>query len=111
MRSIASFRFVYGSTPQAAAERDAERARLVGLLRCVFGHSVRPTSCDPSWRSSTGFALTAGIYDEPALGDLPILADALEEAGCTDPSILGHLRGPGPHVRGCWALDLILGKE
>jgi hypothetical protein len=42
---------------------------------------------------------------------LAILADALEEAGCTDPSILGHLRSPGPHVRGCWALDLVLGKK
>ena len=42
---------------------------------------------------------------------LPILADALEEAGCTDAAILGHLRGPGPHVRGCWVIDLLLGKK
>jgi hypothetical protein len=40
-----------------------------------------------------------------------ILADALEEAGCTDAAILSHLRGPGPHVRGCWVVDLLLGKE
>jgi len=43
-------------------------------------------------------------------GGLPVLADALEEAGCTDADLLGHLRGPGPHVRGCWVLDLLLGK-
>jgi hypothetical protein len=42
---------------------------------------------------------------------MPILADALEEAGCTDAAILGHCRGPGPHVRGCWVVDLLLGKE
>jgi hypothetical protein len=41
---------------------------------------------------------------------LAVLADALEEAGCADPDLLGHLRGPGPHVRGCWAVDLLLGK-
>jgi hypothetical protein len=42
---------------------------------------------------------------------LALLADALEDAGCTDGELLGHLRGPGPHVRGCWALDLVLGKS
>ena len=50
------------------------------------------------------------IYDDRRFQDLPILADALEEAGCTDPEILGHCRGPGEHVRGCWVVDLILGK-
>jgi hypothetical protein len=42
---------------------------------------------------------------------LAVAADALEDAGCTDPELLGHLRGPGPQVRGCWAVDLVLGKE
>ena len=42
---------------------------------------------------------------------LPILADALEDAGCGDVDILAHLRGPGPHVRGCWAVDPLLGRE
>jgi hypothetical protein len=51
--------------------------------------------------------LPAGTLDN---GRLAILADALEEAGCTDADVLGHLRGPGPHVRGCWAVDLLLGK-
>jgi hypothetical protein len=51
--------------------------------------------------------LPAGTLDDTRL---LILADALEEAGCSDAAILGHLRGPGPHVRGCWVLDLILGK-
>jgi hypothetical protein len=51
------------------------------------------------------------IYEGRAFDRLPILADALEEAGCTDAYLLAHLRGPGPHVRGCWAVDLVLGKE
>jgi hypothetical protein len=55
--------------------------------------------------------LARSIYDEHRFVEMPILADALEEAGCTDPDILSHCRGPGPHVRGCWPVDLILGKE
>jgi hypothetical protein len=57
------------------------------------------------------------VYDERELPSchldaarLAVLADMLEEAGCTDPLLLGHLRGPGPHLRGCWAVDLLLGK-
>jgi hypothetical protein len=52
--------------------------------------------------------LPAGTFDPHRLA---ILADALEDTGCTNEQILGHLRGPGPHVRGCWVIDLILGKE
>jgi hypothetical protein len=55
--------------------------------------------------------LATAIYEESAFDRLPILADALEEAGCTDVELLGHLRGPGPHVRGCWVVDLITGKK
>jgi hypothetical protein len=57
------------------------------------------------------FHLAHGIYDQRAFDDLPILADALEEAGCQDADILGHCRQPGPHVLGCWAVDLLLGKS
>jgi hypothetical protein len=55
--------------------------------------------------------LAAAIYDDTAFDRLPILADALEEAGCHDAEILAHCRGPGPHVRGCWVIDLLIGKE
>jgi hypothetical protein len=55
--------------------------------------------------------LARGIYDDRAFDRLPILADALIDAGCDDEAILGHCRGPGPHVRGCWVADLVLGKE
>jgi hypothetical protein len=82
-----------------------------GLLRDIFSNPFRLVTLDPSWLTSTVVALAEGIYDERAFDRLAILADALEEAGCDNADILAHCRGPGPHVRGCWVLDLILGKE
>jgi hypothetical protein len=54
--------------------------------------------------------LASAVYTERAFDRLPVLADALEEAGCVDADILSHLRGAGPHALGCWCLDLLLGK-
>ena len=62
-------------------------------------------------RTETVFALATGIYTERAFDRMPILADALEDAGCDNADILEHCRGDGPHVRGCWVVDLILEKE
>jgi hypothetical protein len=64
-----------------------------------------------TWNGCAIRRIAQGIYDNRAFDRLPVLADALEEAGCHDPDILGHCRQPKEHVRGCWALDLILGKE
>jgi hypothetical protein len=72
---------------------------------------TRPVTTDPSWLTSTVVALAVGIYADRAFDRLPILADALEDAGCTDDALLAHCRQPGGHVRGCWAVDLLLGKE
>jgi hypothetical protein len=66
---------------------------------------------EPAWCTPQALALARTAYEERRFEDLPLLADALEEAGCTDEAILSHLRGPGPHVRGCWALDLVLGRS
>jgi hypothetical protein len=55
--------------------------------------------------------LAKSIYEDRAFDRLPILADALEESGCHDPDILAHCRQPGEHVRGCWVVDLLLGRE
>jgi hypothetical protein len=63
------------------------------------------------WNDGTVVKLAQSIYDERRFTDLPILADALEDAGCADADILAHCRGPGPHVRGCWVVDLLLGKS
>jgi hypothetical protein len=64
-----------------------------------------------TWNDRTIPRLAQAIYEEEALDQLPVLADALEEAGCTEGDLLGHFREPGPHFRGCWALDVILGKK
>jgi hypothetical protein len=86
----------------------------ISVLRDIFGpQPFRPVAIAPawlSWNSGTVPAIARRIYDERAYHDLPILADALEDAGCTDADILAHCRGPGPHVRGCWVVDLLLGK-
>lgn len=81
------------------------------LLRDIFGNPFCPVTVDPIWLTSTVTSLTAVIYAERAFDRMPILADALEDAGCDNIDILSHCRGDGPHVRGCWVVDLLLGKE
>ncbi|QEL16013.1 hypothetical protein [Limnoglobus roseus] len=80
-------------------------------MRCVFGNPFRPVAFSPAWRTSTAVGLAEGIYADRAFDRLLILADALQDAGCGDADILGHCRGTGPHVRGCWVVDLVLGKS
>jgi hypothetical protein len=79
-------------------------------LRDIFGNPFRPVAFSPAWRTDITVALARQMYEERDFSAMPILADALEEAGCDHPDILGHLRGEGPHVRGCWVLDSLLGK-
>lgn len=89
------------------------KGEMADLLRCVFGNPFRPARFDPAWLAwNDGIIpkLAQAIYDERAYDRLPILGDALEEAGCADDRVLSHLRGPGPHGRGCWVVDLVLGK-
>jgi hypothetical protein len=81
------------------------------LLRDIIGNPFRPVALDPAWRTTAVLGLADAIYAHRAYDRLPILADALEEAGCTNADLLAHCRGPGPHVRGCGAVDLILGKS
>ena len=93
----------------------ADNRPLVEFLHDIFGlRPFRPVTIPPSslvWNDGMAVKLAQGIYDDRAFDRLPVLADALEEAGCTERSILDHLRGPGPHVRGCHVVDLILAKE
>jgi len=80
------------------------------LLRDIFGNPFRPVTVDPAWQTATVVALAEAIYADRAFDRLPILADALEEAGCLNGDLLNHCRQPGEHVRGCWAVDLLLSK-
>jgi hypothetical protein len=101
---------LWDSPSYQEAER-SERLRQCALVREILGNPFRPVAFDPTWRTPQAVAVARTAYDERRWEDLPLLADALEEAGCTDAAILSHCRGPGPHVRGCWVVDLILGKE
>jgi hypothetical protein len=96
-------------------EHAAERAVLCDLLRDVFGNPFRPVQVARSrlrswlkWNDGTVRRLARTIYDERAFDRLPVLADAVEEAGCDNEEIINHCRGGGPHVRGCFVLDLLL---
>jgi hypothetical protein len=91
-----------------------ERAVQAALLHDVYGNPFRVYKRERGWitfQNHFAFKLALTTYRNRTFDDLPILADAVEEAGCTDAAILSHLRSAGPHVRGCWALDLILGKR
>jgi hypothetical protein len=92
----------------------AVSSRQCDLLRDVLGNPFRLARINQAcltWNDGTIPKLAQGIYDDRAFDRLPILADALEDAGCDNADILAHCRGPGPHVRGCWVVDLILGKS
>jgi hypothetical protein len=84
------------------------------ILRDLGRPGIRPRlAVDSSWLAANGGAvamLARSMYEERGFDSAPILADALEDAACTDNEVLEHLRGPGPHVRGCWAIDWLLAK-
>src|SRR5262249_48731329 len=103
---------------QATAAHGPEDRAQAALGRDIFGNPLRPGAAAPVWRTATVISLAQAAYNERLMPSvhlnparLAILADALEEAGCTEQAILDHLRSPGPHVRGCWPVDHILGKE
>jgi hypothetical protein len=82
------------------------------ILRCVFGPlPFRPIALDPLWLTSSVTSLASSIDQDNAFDRLPILADALEDCGCSNHEVLSHLRGGGEHTRGCWVVDLLLGKS
>jgi hypothetical protein len=99
--------------------RTREFAAQADFLRCIFGNPFRSAPVvDAMWRQGTVQDLAQAVYQERRLPEntldptrLATLADALEDAGCADAELLGHLRGPGPHVRGCWAVDMLLGRS
>jgi hypothetical protein len=89
--------------------RRSESRHQCDILRDIFGlRPACPRSLQESWLTSTVSTLAQSIYADRAFDRLRILADALEEAGCTDAEVFAHCRGPGPHVRGCWVVDLVL---
>jgi hypothetical protein len=99
------------SDDHGESHRAGQLARSL-LFRDIVGNPFRPVAFDPAWRTSTAVALARQMYDSREFGAMPILADALQDAGCEDEAILNHCRDANqPHVRGCWVVDLVLGKE
>jgi hypothetical protein len=107
---------------QVSREMQARQAAHADWLRDIFtnpfGAMPRIVPSWLAWNDGIVQKLAHAIYEERALSGgtldnsrLVVLADALDEAGCDQPDLLAHLRSPGPHVRGCWAIDLLLGKE
>jgi hypothetical protein len=105
--------------PELCSEKHQDA--LADLIRDIYGNPFRPASLDPTWltwRDGTIPRLAQVVYEDRQLpaghldaSRLAVLADALEDAGCEDANLLAHCRGEGPHLRGCWVVDMLLGKE
>ncbi|MCE9568372.1 MAG: hypothetical protein K8U57_40750 [Planctomycetes bacterium] len=80
-------------------------------MRDIFGNPFRPVALDQSWLTSTVVAIAQGLYESRDFSPMPILADALQDADCENCDVLNHCRQLGEHVRGCWVIDALLGKE
>ena len=94
------------------AARIAEMRGIADLYRCVMGNPFQPVTFAPSWRTGTAVSLARGMYESRDFSAVPILADALQDAGCNEPALLDHCRDTNQtRVRGCWAVDLVLGLE
>ena len=89
----------------------AVREHQARLQRDIFGNPYRPAAFFSEWRTDTAVAIARGMYESRDFSTMPILADALQDAGCDNDDILNHCRSEGIHVRGCWLADLVLGKE
>jgi hypothetical protein len=87
-------------------------AALVAIARDIFGNPFRTVAFDPAWRTDTAIAVARQMYERREFSAMPILADALQDAGCEDEVILAHCRDANQvHVRGCWVCDLVLNKN
>jgi hypothetical protein len=95
---------------QYAAIQETERQLLI--IRDILGDPLQLTPVDPPWLSETAVLIARGMYETQDFFPMPILADALQDAGCDSDDVLSHCRDARQvHVRGCWVVDLVLGKE
>lgn len=112
--AVANTKHVGRKILRLSENREAELVAQCATLRCLFSTPFRLTPTLPSivlvWNDGTVVKLAQGISDDRAFDRLPVLADALEDAGCTDADILAHCRQDALHVRGCWVVDLLLFK-
>jgi hypothetical protein len=110
-REVASYAGYHATTyNDFSAIRDPMASAMASMLRCIFSPFLS-VAVSPSWLRRDVTVLATTIYNDRTFDQMPVLADDLEDAGCDNVEVLTHLRGPGPHVRGCWVVDLLLGKK
>jgi hypothetical protein len=97
---------------RAGSKWHAELDAIAALIRDIFGNPFRPVALDPAWLTTDVLALARGIYADRVFDRMGIFADALQDAGCENEDVLFHCRAANQvHARGCWVLDLVLGKK
>ena len=102
---------LFGATVNDPDSAEEENIHQKAFLLDIFGNPFRPVIFSPAWRTDTAVSLARQMYESREFGAMPILADALQDAGCENPDILSHCRDTSAtHVRGCWVVDLVLGK-
>jgi hypothetical protein len=106
VKSVFSARLLSGTNPELLTDDES----LAALVREIVGNPFRPVAIKGAWLTGSVTGLAQAIYDERGFERLPILADALVDAGCDNADMLDHCRAPGPHVRGCWVVDLLTGR-
>ena len=109
-RAAASAAALAAGSPLAFFHEVPKWLQPFSVIRDVLGNPFRPLAFSPDWRTPTAVALGRQMYEGRDFSAMPILADALQDAGCENPDVLDHCRGPGPHARGCWVVDLVLGQ-
>jgi hypothetical protein len=108
--AISTFAAANRAAACVGPKKEAEQLEQCRLCRDIFGNPFRPVAFDPAWRTPEVVAIAQAVYDGRDFGRMPDLADALKDAGCTNPDILSHCRNGGEHVRGYWPIDLLLGR-
>jgi hypothetical protein len=98
-------------TDQWSETRNSTAQRQYQFACDIFGNSLRPVLFAPEWRTDTAVALARTMYESRDFSAMPLLADALQDAGCDTEDVLNHCREPGEHMRGCWVVDAVLNKE
>ncbi len=101
----------YSASAVLSGQEPEAQIAVQAALFCIVGNPFRAVAVAPSWLTSTVVALANQMYNSRDFGTMPILADALQDADCDNEDVLNHCRSDGPHVRGCWVVDLLLGKE
>jgi hypothetical protein len=110
-QAVLQFLNMFDAPVDSETRASAGRAGQCELLREMFGNPFQPLAINPVWQTLNVRSVAQVIYEEQTFEQMPVLGDALEDAGCDNADILGHLHGSGTHARGCWVLDLILGKQ